>query len=293
MDFHGYPARRLENKYLYVDYLSEAGPRLVRLGVAGSTDNLLVEIPNFTMDTPFGEYHFFGGHRLWHAPEAMPRSYLPDHTGLSVQELPDGVILTQPVEAGSGMLKVMQLRLEPDAPRLTIQHSLTNAGLWAVECAPWAITQLKLGGTAIIPQQHGTPEPALLPDRRLTIWNYTRLQDPRLHLGDDYILIDGAPRLPPCKIGTLNPGGWAAYLTGAVLFVKRFEHLAQAEHVDFGCDTEVYVNDQFIEVETLGALVLLQPGETVTHTETWELHTGMKADRSPEGVRTMLKSLGL
>jgi hypothetical protein len=191
------------------------------------------------------------------------------------------------------MQKAMTLRLAPDAPRLSIQHALTNAGAWPVECAPWAITQLKLGGTAIIPQQLSRPEPALLPDRRLTIWNYTRLQDPRLHLGDDYLMIDGAPLLPPCKIGTPNPGGWAAYWIGDVLFVKRFEHLPQAAHVDYGCDTEIYVNDQFIEVETLGALVLLQPGETVTHTETWELHTGIKGDRTPDGIRKVLKTLGL
>jgi hypothetical protein len=165
--------------------------------------------------------------------------------------------------------------------------------MWPVDCAPWAITQLKLGGVAIIPQQQGVPEPQLLPDRRLTIWNYTRLQDPRLHLGDDYILIDGAPGLPPCKIGTLNPRGWAAYLTGEALFIKRFEHQPHAAHVDFGCDTEVYCNNQFIEVETLGALVTLQPGEATTHTETWELHTEIKAAHTLDGVRAMAKTLGL
>lgn len=293
MDFHGYPVRRLENKYLYVDYLKEAGPRLVRLGVAGSVENLFVEIPNNIQPTPYGDFHFFGGHRLWHAPEALPRSYLPDNEGLAVQDLPGGVRLTQPVEPGSGLRKAMALSLAADAARLIIQHSLTNEGMWPVECAPWAITQLKLGGTAIIPQQRDVPAAQLLPDRRLTIWNYTRLQDPRLHLGDDLILIDGAPSLPPCKVGTLNPRGWAAYLTGEVLLLKRFEHQPQAAHVDFGCDTEVFVNDQFIELETLGPLVLLQPGETTTHTETWELYTGIKTGRSIEGIRAMVKSLGL
>ncbi len=291
MDYYGYPVRRIENKFMQVDFLSEAGPRLVRLLVKGSNENLLAEVPNLVQTTPFGDYHFFGGHRLWHSPEGMPRSYMPDTHGLQIEELPDGALrLTQPVETGSGLRKVMELQLSADAPCLVIRHFLTNKGLWPVECAPWAITQLKLGGLAIIPQQMGVPKAQLLPDRRLTIWNYTRLQDPRLHLGDDFILIDGAGAKPACKIGVLNPQGWLAYLLGETLLVKRFTHQPEAAHVDFGCDTEVYVDDRFIELETLGALVQMQPGQTVSHTETWELHQGVKAAPTLEGVRSLVQS---
>lgn len=288
------PSLRLSNRFLAVDYLTRAGPRLVRLLVAGSEQNLLAELPEMTMPTPYGDYHILGGHRLWHAPEGMPRSYLPDNDGVQVENLPDGSVrLTQLVEPGSGMLKAMQLTLAPDAPVLTVQHSLTNAGLWPVECAPWAITQLKLGGLAIIPQQVGVPAAQLLPDRRMTIWNYTRLQDPRLHLGDDFILLEAASRLPPCKIGVPNPQGWLAYLIGEVLFVKRFNPQSDLPHPDSGCNTEVYCNDQFIELETLGALLVMQPGQTVTHTETWQIYTGVKFPPSLDGVRAMVKALGL
>jgi hypothetical protein len=294
MNYYTHPTHRIENRFMAVDYLAHAGPRLVRLLPAGSDQNLLAELPDMTQVSPFGEYQFFGGHRLWHSPESMPRSYLPDNEGLQVEILQDGSVhLTQPVEPGSGLRKAMQLHLAPDAPLLTIQHSLTNAGLWPVECAPWAITQLKLGGLAILPQQVGVPAPQLLPDRRMTIWNYSRLQDPRLHLGDDFILLEAASRLPPCKIGLLNPQGWLAYLVGEVLFVKRFTHLPDLPHPDSGCDTEVYCNDRFIELETLGALLVMQPGQTATHTETWQLYTGVKFPPTLDGVRAMVKSLGL
>jgi len=288
------PFHRLQNRFLSVDYLAQAGPRLVRLLVAGSDQNLLAELPDMITPTPYGDYHILGGHRLWHSPEAMPRSYLPDNEGVQVENLPDGgVCLTQPVEAGSGMRKAMLLNLAPDAPVLTIQHSLTNGGLWPVECAPWAITQLRLGGLAIIPQQVGVPAAQLLPDRRMTIWNYTRLQDPRLHLGDDFILLEAASRLPPCKIGVPNPQGWLAYLLGEVLLVKRFTPQPDLPHPDSGCDTEVYCNDQFIELETLGVLQIMQPGQTVTHTETWQVYTGVKFPPTLDGVRGMVQALGL
>jgi hypothetical protein len=288
------PSHRLQNPFLSIDYLAQAGPRLVRLLVAGSDQNLLAELPDMTTPTPYGDYHLMGGHRLWHAPEAMPRSYLPDNEGLQVENLPGGSVrLTQPVEPGSGMVKAMLLNLAADAPVLTIQHSLTNAGLWPLECAPWAITQLRLGGLAIIPQQVGVPVPQLLPDRRMTIWNYTRLQDPRLHLGDDFILLEAASRLPPIKIGVPNPQGWVAYLLGGVLLVKRFTPQPDLPHPDSGCDTEVYCNDQFIELETLGVLQVMQPGQTVTHTETWQVYTGVKFPPTLDGVRGLVKSLGL
>jgi hypothetical protein len=294
MNYYTHPTLRIENRFFAVDYLTRAGPRLVRLLVAGSEQNLLAELPEMTIPTSLGDYHILGGHRLWHAPEATPRSYLPDYDGVQVENLPDGsVLLTQPVEPASGMRKAMQLTLAPDAPLLTIQHSLTNAGLWPVECAPWAITQLKLGGLAIIPQQVGVPAAQLLPDRRMTIWNYTRLQDPRLHLGDDFILLEAASRLPPCKIGVPNPQGWLAYLVGEVLLVKRFTPRPDLPHPDSGCDTEVYCNDQFIELETLGALLVMQPGQTVTHTETWQIFTGVKFPPTLDGVRAMVKALGL
>jgi hypothetical protein len=34
----------------------------------------------------------------------------------------------------------------------------------------------------------------------------------------------------------------------------------------------VYVDDRFIELETLGPLVTLEPGATTTHREQWSLH---------------------
>ena len=101
-DFYGKPTAVLENEFLRLEYLQDAGPRIVRLFVAGSDFNMLAEMPDFEIPTSGGPYHFYGGHRLWHAPEAMPRTYFPDHEGLEVQTLEDGVRLLQPVERRPG-----------------------------------------------------------------------------------------------------------------------------------------------------------------------------------------------
>ena len=41
------------------------------------------------------------------------------------------------------------------------------------------------------------------------------------------------------------------------------------------CSLETFTNADFLELETLGPLKRLRPGETVTHTERWTAHRGV------------------
>ncbi len=293
-DFYGLPTRTLDNGVIRLDYLAEAGPRVVRLFATGSDENLFAELPDLQIETPYGPYFIRGGHRLWHSPEAFPRSYLPDNAGLIITELADGVRLTQPIEEPTGIRKALEIRLAPNQPVGTLTHELKNEGIWPVELAPWAITQMRLGGVAILPQQTtALDEAGLLPNRHLVLWPYTRWGDPRLQLGDDLILVRGQALLPPCKIGYLNRHGWSAYLTGSTLFVKRFAPAADLTHPDYHCNAEIYVCDRFIEVESIGPLSLLPPGASAFHIETWEVYTGLLETDTPEGLRAALRDLKL
>lgn len=269
--FYGLPTGELANRHLALEYLREAGPRIVRVALAGSTENLLAELPEVSIPTPSGGYAMRGGHRLWHAPEALPRSYVQDNEGLTIDPLADGVRLIQPVEALTGIRKRLTIRLADDRPAVTVDHHLTNEGVWPVELAPWGITQLPLGGVGILPQPTGPLDPAgLLPNRQLVLWPYTRWEDPRLSLADPCLLMEAKPLLPPCKVGYLNRHGWVAYLRAGVLFVKRFDPRAAEPHPDYGCNAEFYCNDTFIEMESLGVLTRLEPGQSVDHREVWE-----------------------
>jgi hypothetical protein len=71
--------------------------------------------------------------------------------------------------------------------------------------------------------------------------------------------------------GIYNPAGWGAYFRQGHLFVKRVGVFKDARHPDFGCNFEVFTNPEFLELETLGPLVELQPGEVVEHVEDWWL----------------------
>jgi hypothetical protein len=65
------------------------------------------------------------------------------------------------------------------------------------------------------------------------------------------------------------------YLRSDVLFVKRFRPEIGLAHPDFNCNAEVYCNDRFIELETLAPMVQLEPGQSVSHCETWEVYVGV------------------
>ena len=133
----------------------------------------------------------------------------------------------------------------------------------------------------------------LLPNRNLVLWPYTQLADPRLSLNDDFDFITADAITPPVKIGYLNRHGWVGYLVGGVFFVKRIEAQPSLPHPDFGCNTESYCNDRFIEIETVGPLTHLTPGQAATHVERWELHAAPAVPQTLAGVRELIQTLGL
>lgn len=284
--FLGFPTRALENPFLRLELLAVA-PRIVRLFYRGSK-NLFAELPK-KVETEYGSFYFLGGHRLWHSPEAMPRTYQPDIGDVQVDDIPGGLRITRPPESGGGIVKRLEVQLDPHQARVNVRHELRNDGLEPVECAPWAVTMLRQLGTVILPQATGNVDAAgLLPNRQLVIWPYTRIRDPRLHLDDDFITLAATPGLPPIKLGYFNPHGWIAYWIDGVLFVKRYEPFPRASFPDGGCNTEIYCNNEFVELETLGPLGQLEPGKSIFHTETWELYDSLVQPFIPPVLRDKL-----
>ena len=278
--------RTLQNDFLTLEYLTHS------LRISGLTPkrktNLFADLSHEPpISTPYGDFHFRGGHRLWHAPEAMPRTYIPDQP-ITITEIPNGVMLEAQTEPGTGIRKRIEIQLAPDTPSVTLTHTIINDGLWAVELAPWAITQFHLGGVAILPLPVGNVDAAgLLPNRQLSFWPYTRLNDPRMRLRDDFILIH-ADALPPFKMGYFNPQGWLAYYMDGILFKKTFGAQTNVAYPDRNSNAELYCDERFVELEILGPLAKLEPGVTVHHLERWDLSEGVNS--LPSNIQKVLAS---
>ena len=139
----------------------------------------------------------------------------------------------------------------------------------------------------IMPMPVGNADPAgLLHNRQLSIWPYTRMNDPRVQWGDEFILFKADALLPPFKIGYFNPHGWMAYWLDGVLFRKTFEIHAGSTYPDNNCNAEMYCNHLFVELESLAPLGSLQPGAEVKHIETWEVFDNL--DVLPTEIRSAL-----
>ena len=280
--------RILKNDFLEIEYLTNS-LHIVGLYCAGKP-NLMADVSSLPpIPTPYGDFHFRGGHRLWHSPEAMPRTYIPDTGELKITDFKNGVTLESPTEPGTGIRKRIDVQLAPDKPSATLTHTLTNDGLWPVELAPWAITQFRLGGKVILPMPVGNVDDAgLLPNRQISLWPYTQINDPRLKLDDQFILFQADALLPPFKMGYFNPHGWMAYWVDGVLFRKTFEVHSGVSHPDNNSNAEMYCNDKFVELESLAPLKILNPGASITHLETWDIFYGL--DSLPKEIYELLSA---
>jgi len=284
IEYGGWPnCYRLTNGKVELVATGDVGPRIIRFGFVDDR-NEFCEFEE-QMGTKGGdEWNIFGGHRLWHSPEAKPRSYYPDNCPVEVTSTETGLVVRQATEATTGVTKTIELRMEADFPQVTVIHKLTNDGFWPVELAPWALSVMHPGGTAFAPQPVGDPDD-LLPNRWLVLWPYTDMSDPRVTWGRRFIMLrQNEAAEVPFKFGLSVEDGWAAYARNGHLFVKRFDYQRGKRYPDGGASVEIYTNERMLELETLGPLSCLQPGESTEHIETWNLCDGIPLEVTEETI---------
>lgn len=290
VDYHGYECSPLTNGVVRLLVTRSLGPRIISFGFEGG-ENLFAVLPDFVTECPgAGDFHFHGGHRLWHAPENIHRTYLPDDSPVLIAPIQGGLLVTQPTEPRTGLQKSIEIHLQEDSARVVLTHRITNHGTASAAFSPWAITMFRTGGTAILPQSK--LETGVLPNRSLTLWSYASMTDPNVQWGDDLVLVH-AGMTSAFKVGFPNPRGWLAYWLDGIFFVDHVDFDPQAMYHDFGSSSECYCNSQFLELETLAPMGIIQPGDSATHIETWELHKDIEKPHDECEARLIAEKLGL
>jgi hypothetical protein len=282
---------RISNGAAELVVATDIGPRLLRYSLAGGP-NVLGEYAGRATATVLGEWKPWGGHRLWAAPERMPETYSPDNSPVDFAAIDELSVLLVQATDRAGIQKEITVRLDPDTSRAIVRHRITNRSGATLCLAPWAITIVR-NGEAIVPlEPWRSHDEALLPSQPVVRWEFTDFTDPRLRLGRKYIRLQTDPLSPaPQKFGLLNKRGWCAHFNAGTLFVKRFPYVEGAAYADHGCNNEVYVEGDYLELESLGPLQKLRPEETAEHVEQWELMTGIDPGTTDESIDVAIKAL--
>ncbi|MFC2052979.1 hypothetical protein ACFLV7_01595 [Chloroflexota bacterium] len=292
--FAGYECIQIGNDIVSLWVAKSFGPRVVGFAPEGG-HNLFAELPDARLECPgAGFYSLRGGHRLWCAPEYPPLTYLPDDEAVHIEETDNGLTITQPVEAQTGLQKSISITLPDQTDQVVLDHTIRNCANDALELAPWAITMLKPGGVAILPQPIGlVDEYGVLPNRSIMFWPYTQVNSPHIMWGDRYIFIRADLKENKLKIGFPNPGGWLGYFLDGTLFVKYARYDQKKLYYDDQSSSECYCDAGVLELETLGPRITLGPGESVTHRELWKIFPSVLFEASEDSVKQLVEEWGI
>ena len=297
--YRGWPnAWFLSNDSVELIVLADVGPRIVHYGLRNK-ENQFHEFNDQAGLIGGNDFRLYGGHRLWVWPE-VERTYYPDNAPVEIKTMPAGAIFTAPIESnspGTHLRRIISVSLSEQGSGVTLAHSITNHSAAPTELAPWAPTVLRPGGRAILPfpQRHAMDKQHFQSVSPLTLWSFTDFTDSRWIIGSDFLQLQQQQkptgRFPEQMSGLFNLGGWGAYISGNTVFLKRAAIVANAEYPDFGCNFEVFTNSEFLELETLGPVVTLQPGESTYHSEHWHLFEISAWLSSEDSIRSVILPL--
>jgi hypothetical protein len=292
VQFGGWRCARFTSGEVEIFVTLDVGPRIIRLGFFDAENEFFIK------DADLGQsggstYRGYGGHRLWIAPEDIERTYSPDNEAVAVNESGGSTWFTANTDAFGVEKSIGVAPVGGGSFRIT--HRITNQGATAVELAPWALSVMAPGGECLIPQEPFVPHgQSLLPARPLVLWSYTQMMDDRYEWGNRVIRLKHDPNKDPTKFGALVKPGYVGHCRAGHLFINQFGFEPGATYPDFGVNFEAFTRHDMLEVETLGPMVKLQPGQSTEHWEDWTLiHAGNPPENDEECARWLARHIGL
>ena len=105
----------------------------------------------------------------------------------------------------------------------------------------------------------------------MILWPFFDFTDSRWTFGSKYFFLRQDPKKGPTKIGLAHRMNWVAYLNQGNLFVKRIPYVEGATYPDMGTSYQTFSNEDMLEMETVGVLGRLEPGQSAELSESWQL----------------------
>lgn len=266
---------RLANKHAELIVTLDVGPRVISYRTADGA-NVFKTFEAQLGGTGETEWQSRGGHRFWLAPEHAVLSYIPDNEAVEHRVIsPNEAEFVHSLGEELPIRKTLTVALDEDSTGVTVTHCAKNVGSRPLTVATWGLSVMQPRGIEIIPLPPLGEHPRdLLPNRPMVLWPFTDMTDQRFRWGRQFVTLRQG-NAGPTKAGLRHKEGWIAYHQGSSLFVKTIEFRETATYPDYGCNFETFTNEEMLEVEALGPLVELAPGASTSHTELWELVTGV------------------
>ncbi len=282
---------KIDNGTIELIITLDIGPRIIRFSKIGG-ENVFFEDETLSINhndkaalykETFGDdkeaWANIGGHRLWAAPEALPRTYYPSCKS-DYEKIANGVKITTPMQSFTHLRAEFEITIVGEN-EVKVQNRLQNCGAWPAKFAVWCISVAASGGTEIIPQS--MQKTGLLHNRLIALWDYTDTEDKRVKWGNRYIRLRQDENADSAfKLGINSRDGFVLYFNHGDLFVKKFDVCENGSYPDGGMNFESYTNEHFLEIESLGELKEVACGEVSEHTEYWKIYSDVSLPESDE-----------
>ena len=270
--FFGREAYRLFNDQLSITVVPALSGRVMEL-IVGSRNLLWINQPLLEGraggDPAFGGWKNWGGYKTWLAPQAHwpdPEAQSEDIDSVEwevVARTEDSLDLRGPIIPWSGVRLGRRIALTPEAQRrgqtlgVSIGETILNASAQPQTWAVWAVAQFPVPGWATFPSKDSKRVKTL------------HASPPRLDQGR--LRFSGNSKW---KVGALGVEGWGEYRADGWprAFRAIFPPQAALPHAD-DCNLEVWSNSDpgYMELEWLGPIVTLKPGEEWVFETEWAI----------------------
>jgi len=264
--------------------VTEIGPRILGLSVAGGPNLLYVDQATAGKGQGDTEWHIYGGARIWVAPESQD-TYAPDNSPCEV-EVSDGVFTALAPTAERTQLQ-KRLTVSGQGDRFVLEMGVTNRGNVLYSGAVWAIACVVPTGALAFPWGRG----GTWDQKKICYWNCwmehtSDVTSSQYRPGPDMFRI--VPTGEEGKVGTAAPEGWIAYCRDEATFIKQHCVIPNANYPDDNCSQQMYTCPDFIEMETLTPMTIFYPGEEIVHHEVWTVTAEAVDSADGEALRKLL-----
>ncbi|MCC4211260.1 hypothetical protein [Leeuwenhoekiella parthenopeia] len=181
--------------------------------------------------------------------------------------------MTSPIDTVLGLKLIREFILDSESSRLTCTQTIENTGNIPQAYAHWSRTLAKGGGICLIPiaQNKRLPQGYALYRDQQTI-DFNPVPEKNIRKRNGILEILGPTSVP--KFAIESDAGWIAYIhQNDLLFIKTFPVYPDKLYGDM-LSNQVsiwYYKNEKCEIEPLGPLEVIKPGQRISFTETWDL----------------------